>query len=251
MLKYFAIALAVLVLLPTAIWGFPGLWALPAILPAFIIAATLRHARMPREFVDPAAANAPPPPGSTPPLRPAVIVLGGLFSLVTGGIALILMWAAAAPSTIVITAQARIEAPAAEVWAKVTDIRNRRSWSPWMADAEPIGRGGEAAVGSRYRAMLALDRHQVPAELEVVKLDTNTRFAWNVVPAGDARLSQILETVTLSADAERVTTVTYELRYEVPTVLARVGERLAVRGSVTRMAEVTVEMLRQRVLALE
>lgn len=248
MLKYFAIALAILVLLPSLLWGFPGLWAIPAILPAFIIAATLRHARMPRAYE---TSTAPSPSPTTPPMRPAVIVLGGLFALVTGAIALILMWAAAAPSTVVIAASTRIEAPSAEVWERVMDVRNRRAWSPWMADAEPIGRGGEIAVGSRFRAMLALDRHQVPAELEVVSLEPRVRFAWNVIPQGEAQLSHILETVTLTADGERATRVSYELRYEVPTVLARVGERLAVRGSVERLAEATVEMLRQRVLAVE
>jgi carbon monoxide dehydrogenase subunit G len=247
-LKYFAIALALLVLVPSLLWGFPGLWALPALLPAFIIAATLRHARMPRAYEAP---RPPAPAPATPPIRPAVVVLGGLFALVTGAVALVFMWAAAAPSTVVIGASTRIEAPRAEVWERVVDVRNRRAWSPWMADAEPIGRGGEIAIGSRFRAMLALDRHQVPAELEVVGLEPQVRFAWKVVPQGDAKLSHILENVTLTAEGERATRVSYELRYEVPTVLARVGERLAVRGSVERLAEATVEMLRQRVLALE
>lgn len=243
MLKYFLIALGVLVLVPTILWGFPGPWALPALVPAFIIAASIRHARMPRAYDD--------PNNTTPPMRPAVIVLGGLFSLVTGAVALILMWAAAAPSTVVILAEGRIDAPAAEVWEKVLDIRNRRAWSPWMADAEPIGRSAEAALGTKYRASLALDRHQVPAELEIVSFEVDKRFAWNVTPVGDAKLSQILETVTLTPDGERATRVTYELRYEVPDVLARVGERIAVRGSVERLAETTVSLLRQRVLALE
>ncbi len=245
MLKFFAIALAVLVLVPTALWGFPGLWALTALLPAFIIAATLRHARMPRSYEEGTAQPA------TPPVRPGVVVLGGLFALVTGAIALVFMWAAAAPSTIVITSSGRIEAPAAEVWDKVLDIPNRRSWSPWMATADPIGRSTDVVVGMRYRATLALDRHQVPAELEVTAVDDEKRFAWNIVPTGEAQLSALLETVTLAPDGERATQVTYELRYEVPTVLARVGERIAVRGSVERLAEATVGLLRQRVLSLE
>jgi len=243
-LKYFAIALAVLVLVPTLLWGFPGLWALTALLPAFIIAATWRHARMPREYED-------GPRPATPPVRPGVVVLGGLFALVTGGIALTFMWAAAAPSTIVIVSAGRIEAPTAEVWAKVSDIPNRRSWSPWMAGADPIGRSAEVALGMKYRATLALDRHQVPAELEVTAFEDKSRFAWNIVPTGESQLSSILETVTLVPDGERATKVTYELRYEVPTVLARVGERIAVRGSVERLAEATVNLLRQRVLSLE
>lgn len=244
MLKYFAIALAVLVLVPTLIWGFPGLWALTALLPAFIIAATWRHARMPRHFDD-------DPKPATPQVRPGVVVLGGLFALVTGTIAVTFMWASAAPSTIIIPQSGRIEAPIAEVWQRVIDIPNRRSWSPWMASADPIGRSAELTLGMKYRATLALDRHQVPAELEVTALDDKARFAWNIVPTGDSQLSSILETVTLTPDGERATKVTYELRYEVPTVLARVGERIAVRGSVERLAEATVNLLRQRVLSLE
>ncbi len=180
-----------------------------------------------------------------------MLVLGGLFALVTGAASVILMWAASSPSTIVVGAEVKIEAPAADVWEKIVDIPNRRAWSPWMADAEPIGRGGAPAVGVRYRATLALERFQVPAELQVTAVDAAQRFAWNVVPQGGSQLSDILETVTLTPDGERATKVRYELRYEVPTTLARVGERIAVRGSVERLAETTVELLRQRVLALE
>ena len=246
MLKYFLIALVVLILVPTLIWGFPGLWALTAIPASFIVAATLRHARMPRAWDE-----ANPAASSTPPLRPGVVVLGGLFTLVTGAAALVFMWASVAPSTVVITATALIEAPATEVWDKVIDIRNRRTWSSWMADAEPIGRSADAALGTKYRATLALDRHQVPAELEIVGLDDKARFAWNIVPTGESQLASILETVTLSPDGERATKVSYELRYEVPTVFSRIGERIAVRGSAERLAESTVSLLRQRVLSLE
>lgn len=243
MLVPFLAVLAALLLVPTLLWGFPGPWALPAVLPAFIAAATFRHLRTPREE------RAAGPGGvQGPAFRPAVIVLGGIFALVTGAAALILMWAAAAPSTIVIASEVKIEAPADQIWAAVVDLPNRSSWSPWIADAEPIGRGGAPAVGSQYRATLALERYSVPAELVITAFDRGARFAWHVEPQGGSQLSDITETVTLVSEGPLSTRVRYELAYEVPTVLGRVGERIAVRGSVERLAETTTEMLKQKVL---
>jgi hypothetical protein len=246
MLVPFLVVLALLVLVPTLLWGFAGPWALPAVLPAFIAAATFRHLRAPR---DQRAVGPDGRPG--PALRPGVLVLGGLFALATGAAALILMWAASAPSTIVIQSELRIEVSPDRVWAAVVDIPNRRSWSPWIADAEPIGRGGAVTVGSQFRATLALERYTVPAELVVTAFDEEARFAWHVRPQGGSQLSDITETVTLTRESDVATTVRYQLTYEVPTVLGRVGERIAVRGSVERLAETTTSMLRQKVLAPE
>jgi uncharacterized membrane protein len=243
MLVPFLVVLAALVLIPTLLWGFAGPWALPAVLPAFVAAATYRHFKLPRGE---RATGADAAPG--PALRPGVIVLGGLFTVVTGAGALMLMWAAPAPSTIVISSEVVISADAGQVWATVVDLPNRKNWSPWIADAEPIGRGGELAVGSEYRATLALERYTVPAELVVTNLDPEQRFAWHVKPQGGSQLSDINETITLTRDGAVTTRVRYELSYEVPTVLGRVGERIAVRGSVERMAETTADLLRQRVL---
>lgn len=244
MLIPFSVVLGLLVLIPTLLWGFPGPWALPAILPAFIAAATFRHLKVPRDQRGVGPNNVP-----GPVFRPGVIVLGGLFTLVTGAAALILMWAAAAPSTVVIASEVTIAAGADKVWAQVTDVQHRKSWSPWIADAEPIGRGGPLAVGAQYRATLALERYTVPAELVVLALDHESRFSWHVKPQGGSELNEITETVTLTKESDVVTKVRYELTYEIPTVLGRVGERIAVRGSVERLAESTTDLLRQQVLS--
>jgi carbon monoxide dehydrogenase subunit G len=238
-LKFFLAVLLALVLLPTLLWGFPGPWALTAILPAFIVAATLQHARGPR-----LAASEPRA------LRPGVILLGGLFGLLFGTASLVFMWAASAPSTISIERRAEIDAPPSDVWRTVVDFPNRSAWSTWMADADPKGFYNGPVVGATFTGMLALDRIQVPAELVITTHDPDRAFAWSIKPQGGAELQDILETVTLEPSGERRTRVTYTLAYEVPTTLARVGERIAVRGSVERLAEATVDRLRMRVLGL-
>lgn len=244
MLIPFFVILGLLVLVPTVLWGFPGPWALPAILPAFIAAATFRHLKVPRD-----QRGVGPDQVLGPAFRPGVIVLGGLFTLVLGAAALLLMWAAAAPSTVVIASEVIIAATPDQVWAQVVDVPHRKTWSPWIADAEPIGRGGPLAVGRQYRATLALERYTVPAELVVLTLDHEAKFAWHVKPGGGSELNEITETVTLTKESDVVTKVRYELKYEVPTVLGRVGERIAVRGSVERLAETTTDLLRQQVLS--
>ncbi len=237
MLKFFLGVLLALVLVPTVLWGFPGPWALTAILPAFIIAATIHHARAPRtETSGPRA------------LRPGVVVLGGLFGLLFSAVSLVFMWASTAPATVQISRSIEIDAPPADIWKTVVDFPNRATWSTWMADADPKGLYQGPVVGSTFTGTLALDRIQVPAELVITALENERRFAWNIVPKGGAELQEILETVTLEPSGERKTRVVYSLAYEVPTTVARVGERIAVRGSVERLAESTVDRLRMRVL---
>ncbi len=244
MLVPFSIILGLLVLVPTIIWGFPGPWALLAVIPALIGGATVRHVRLPRDERGVGPNNAP-----GPAIRPGVIVLGGVFALGSAAAALTFMWAAAAPSTVVIASHVTIAAGPERVWEVVSDVPNRKKWSEWIADAEVIGRGGPTAVGSTFRATLALERYTVPAELTVQAFDPDTRFSWHVKPQGGSELQDITETVTLTRESDVVTKVRYELTYEVPTVWRRVLERIAVRGSVERLAERTTELLQQQVLA--
>lgn len=246
MLIPFLVLFGLLALVPTILWGFPGPWALTAIIPAFIAAATFRHVRVPKAERAAAAPGEPAPAG--PVIRPGVVVLGGLFALVTGAASLILMWAVNAPSTIVISAETVIPADRARVWSVVVDLPKRTDWNPWIAGAEPIGRGGPIAVGSAYRATLALERYSVPGELTVTAFEPDVRFAWQVKPVADSRVDDMTETIALVRDDDVTTRVHYELSYEVPTVLGRVAERIAMRGSVERLAETIVDQLRQKVL---
>ena len=118
-----------------------------------------------------------------------------------------------------------------------------------IVDVEPIGRGGPLAVGSRFRATLKFDRYSAPAEMVVTVFEPPLRFSWRVEPTGGSKLDNIVETVTLDRVGDVVTRVNYQLNYDVPTVLGRVGERIAVRGAAERTAEMTTGLLRQRVLS--
>lgn len=248
MLIPFLVLLGLLALVPTILWGFPGPWALTAIVPAFIAAATFRHVRVPKaeRQSTPAGPGETPQPG--PVIRPGVVVLGGLFSLVTGAASLILMWAVNAPSTIVISAETIIPADRARVWSVIVDLPKRTDWNPWIAGTEPIGRGGPIAVGSAYRATLALERYTVPGELTVTTFEPEVRFAWDVKPVAESKVIGMAEAIALVRDDDVTTRVRYQLSYEVPTVLGRVAERIAMRGSVERLAEAIVDQLRQKVL---
>jgi len=159
------------------------------------------------------------------------------------------MWAAPAPQTIVISADRVIQASADRVWARVADVPDRKSWCPWIADADPIGRGGPPRVGSAYRGTLALERFTVPGDLTITAFDPESRFAWNIVPTGGSALENLRETITLIRESDVLTRVRYEIAYEVPSVFGRVSERIAVRGSVTRLAETSLDNLNQRVTA--
>lgn len=256
MLKFFLPILTLLVVIPTLIWGFPEVWALTAIIPSFIAAATLQHSRQRPEPAATAAPVAPVVPvvpgGPTTPrlVRPGVVVLGGLFGLGTGAASVTLMWAAVAPSHIVIASTIEIVAPLDRVWDHVGDPLHRTRWSPWMVDVEPMGRGGKPVPGSEFRAMLALERLEVPATLRVTAITDLTEFQWAVEPQGGSTLANMVETVRLEQKSDRIV-VHYELSYDVASVFGRVAERIAVRRAVERTADEAMTRLRTAVVAVE
>lgn len=145
------------------------------------------------------------------------------------------------------TAERDIEAPVAEVWAKVIDTRKWSFWSPWIRDIEPIGRFTTPELGMRYRAVLALDDRQVPAEIEIVGFDDEARLAWRITPMGESG-RPIVETIALSSAAERVTRARYEVRYEARSGAVRMTERIRVRET-AELVQRAVEQLRRHILS--
>jgi len=237
MLKIFLPVLVVLVLVPTIIWGFPGVWALLALVPAFIIAGTIQHVRRPKHE-----------PGTT--IRPGVLVLGSLFGLGSGAIAVIFMWAAQAPSTVVIESQRLIDAPVARVWSEVSNPYRRTKWDNWVIDLEPVGDSDVVAVGSQYRTKLNLERHQPYAQQTIHELVENQRISWQIDPIGGAELENLLQTIVLEPHGNQ-TVVHYQLSFRVDGVLQRVAERIAMHGSAERMTEETLGKLDRVLQGLE
>jgi len=239
LLKYFLAVIAVLLLAATVLWGFPGPWALLMIVPGFILGATIAHVTRKRGEGDKA------------PIRPAVIVLGGLFGLGSAAASLVVAWAAAAPPTIVVESELVVDASAERVWAHVHDPYRRTAWDLWIADLEPIGRGHAARVGSEYRSILRLERMEVPAVQTITALEAGRAITWAITPQGGSRLENMRETVTVEPRGAEQALVRFRLSYDVPSVLGRVGERIAVRGAVERMTVETLAKLKNVATGLE
>jgi carbon monoxide dehydrogenase subunit G len=230
--KLFPALLAAQTLLATLLWGFPGVWLLAGVPSSFIIAATVAHLRRPRDS------------GGSGEVRPTVLILGGLFGLAFGAFGGLLMWASTAPEVVRIVATARVDAPRERVWELVGDPRLRTRWSAWMTDLEAIGRGGDLAVGARWRATLLIEKLAVPARVRVTRHAPGTELAWAVEPDGGARFEDMEESVLLSSADEGAVTVDYRLSYRVPGVLGRVAERIVMRRPAERMAEEALKALR-------
>ncbi len=230
MLKPFLIILVTLVAACSVIWGFPGVWSLLAVVPAFILGATLQHLRRPAVGDEPKR------------IRPGVLVLGGVFGLGTSMASVLVMWAAVAPEDITITAEIDIAVPPAQIWETLGEPISRPRWHTWMNDVEVTGRGGPPRVGSVYRSMLEVERQPVYASHEITTYEPDRVFAWTLVPKGGSALEEIHETITLSPDGDH-TRVRYTLGYKVRSVMGRVGERLVIRRSLEKVAERSLELL--------
>ncbi|MFO0744886.1 MAG: SRPBCC family protein [Myxococcota bacterium] len=242
MTRYFLITLALLVIVPSILWGFAGPWALLALVPSFIIAATIAHVRRPAD---------PDPKAPPRVIRPGVLVLGGLFGLASAAGALLVMWAAGQSPSIVVESELSIDALPTRVWTEVGDPYRRTAWDLWIADFEPVGKAATPAVGAEYRSVLRLERLEVPAMQTISALDAGKTITWQVQPQGGAALENMQETVTLEPQANGQTLARFRLTYEVPSVIGRVAERIAVRGAVERMAAQTLERLRSVSMGLQ
>lgn len=242
MIRYYFPALLVFqALLATILWGFPGVWVLAGVPAAFILAATISHWRQPRDAE-----------AGSPPLRPGVIVLGSLFTLVFGVGGMSMMWGATAPEVITIEQEIAIVTPRERLWNLIGDPSQRTQWSPWVADVEPIGRGGVPTVGAEWRATLMLERLAVPSTLKVTDIEAFHRLGWDIVPVGGGQLEDMHEEVSMEPAPARVGEtasddnfiVRYRLSYRVPGVLGRVSERIVIRRPAERMAEEALKALR-------
>ncbi|TNF29997.1 MAG: SRPBCC family protein [Deltaproteobacteria bacterium] len=234
MLKPFAIVLVVLVGVPTVLWGFPGVWALVALIPAFIIAATAAHLMRPREA------------GSQS--RPGVILLGVVFGLITGAGAVLTMWASAAPEEIVIAQDVVVPMPRDAVWRTVGDPMKRPAWNTWIHGIEPKGEGGPPAVGAAYNVDLFLERGTVRHEYELTAYTPEERTSFTITPlAGVSQIEDMRESITLGDGPDGKTTIHYELRYAVRSVLGRAIERLVIRRSLEKVVEASLARLEEEI----
>jgi len=230
MLKPFAIILVALVAISTLIWGFPGVWTLVAIIPAFILAATIAHFRQPREDGGHA--------------RPGVILLGALFGLITGAGAVLTMWAAAAPEQIVISRDRVIPTTREAVWRTLGDPSKRPSWDVWIHGLEARDEGGPPAVGSAYNVELFLERGTILHKFVITAFEPERRFDWTLTPlVGVSQLEDMRESFTLADAPGGETAVHYELTYAVRSVLARAAERLVIRRSLEKVVDASLVKL--------
>lgn len=195
--------------------GWPGLWALVALLPGGILGATFAHMWRAKQGIN--------------DLRPGVIALGiGLGGMTTVAAVLIYGGASADPS-VRLEAQVVVDMPPQLVWEKAADPLQRPTWSSLVRDVEPIGDLSAARPGKLYRALFVIQSKAVPVELEILEASAPEKLTWRVAFPAGTRMHELRDTVRLEA-ADGGTRVTHTLSYEVPEVMARVFDRLFIRG---------------------
>lgn len=222
----------------TVISGFPGLWSLTALVPAFILTTTIQHYKLTHQ-----AKGAPPDP-SAPSTRPVVIVMGGLFTFLTAFVAIIFMWAAVQAPKLSLSSQRFIDSPPEELWDKIKDPRDQHLWSIWNLDAEPTGRGSQPEIGRMYRTTFALEEHRLHASAELFLYDPEKRtLAWRISPNAESPIRNLVEKVSIQAEDKNGSLVLYELSYETPSVMSRVASRIGMQGALGRVLDESLERL--------
>lgn len=219
---------AAFLIVGAALWGFPGGYALLALLPGVVIGGTGAHilgvVKGDHE------------------VRPGVIVLGFVMGSVGGFAALAVFAAVNAPAAQLVEHSAVIGAPPETTWAAVREPEQRSRWNALTRDVEAIGRGGAVQVGNRYRATMEVDGSPVPTEQVITGLEAERRLAWRVEFPPGTQLQGFSEELSLEpSDVD--TRVTYRVRYDVPTVLGRVFNNLRLRQVFDEAAVASLEQL--------
>lgn len=198
----------------TAAWGWPGSYALVALVPGVLLGGTYGHVRRARQGAH--------------PIRPGVIALG----LVLGGVTLVaslaVFRAVNEPAAQELAAERVIEVPREDLWRVVADLETRPRWSPLVADIEAIGEPGPVAVGQRFRVSMRFEGQPLAAENTLTVVEAPRHLAWAITLVGGARLEDLTESITLEPQGLN-TRATVVVRYRVPSVLGRVVNRLGVR----------------------
>ena len=110
------------------------------------------------------------------------------------------------------TASIRIAATPERIWPALSDVVRWPEWLPTMTSVEPLGAGGQLAVGARYK--LAQPRLR-PTVWSVVKLEPLRSFAWQAYSPGVS----ILATHSIDAAAGGLSEVTLQVQFSGPLSL--------------------------------
>ena len=198
-------ALAAIIALGTAVWGFPGIYSLLALMPAIIIGGTYTHISNARQkLVE---------------LRPGVIaiavILGGLGLVVTGGF----YKAAATPAVKKIQTSVETSVAESQVFEFVKDPVNLSRWNGFYQDVELVG-PADGSVGSEYNVSLKFENQRVAAKMKVLASDAPNAFRWTLDFGPQANLHDFVEVVRVNRLDER-TVITHTTEYRVDSIVSR------------------------------
>lgn len=214
--------MALLVVAATVAFGWPGWVALSAAAPALLLGSSVAHA------IDALL-------GVTG-LKPMRVVLGitlGSFAAITS---LVLMWAATAPSAIVVEHRADVSSTPDLVWPTASDMTGWTRWDLLVTDLEPlepVARGLDAPrPGDRFRSTLHVAERDIPAEHVLVEWLPERRITWRIeLPEGSA-LTGLTYELLVSATAHGAQ-LTGRLMYRLDSVTARAIHRMTLEGELS------------------
>lgn len=82
-----------------------------------------------------------------------------------------------------LSAEVWVDAPTAQVWEVLTDLRRMPSWSPELVRMVPLGRGGLRA-GSQYLGVNRRGPVVWPTRNRVVAVEPERLLAWDTLSSG-------------------------------------------------------------------
>ena len=199
---------ALLVAVATVVGGWPGWYALLALIPGVIIGLPLDHAINAYLLRQ--------------PLRLFYVAAGMMLGVMSGMLVVLIMSVANAPSAITITASGTINAPVPRVWKTVEAPISWAQWDALVGQLEAKSHSGPT-VGSTWKGVTQIAGQSIPTTNTITAYDPPNRFAWTIALPKGTRISALSEELQLKPTGDNATRATYTLRYHAPTLREHSG----------------------------
>ena len=184
------------------------------------------------------------------PLRIGFVLVGAFLGTGAATATLVLFAASSAPVEDGVRSVVTISLPAEVVWEAVEEPTLWTRWDALVGALEPPTNGAPSSVGTRHASTLLVGGQPVTAVHVLVERTDPAVVRWRIEVPGDSLLAGLTSSVRLEP-VGNVTRVTYELRYELPSLRARALHLGFLRGLLQESVDESTAGLAQYLASTE
>ena len=213
----------------TALWGWPGMAGLAVVFPATLWAVSVVH------VLEASAGRVE--------LRMGFVAMGFALGIGAALASFVVLSAARAPEVVHLERVERVPVAVQEVWVAVEEPTYWMRWDALVGEIEPAERAEGSASTPIYPALLNLAGVTVPVHLTPTERVPGRVLRWRATWKAGSPVEDFIFGVELEPK-QGETTIHYRVDYRLPTLGARVANRLALEKGLAEAASLSLAGLR-------